>query len=618
MKLRIREGLYQIGLWTTVIVFIIVNTITLPARAQSPPSGGETFVGLPPPPTLVEVPHRLPDGSTKSTTRGGDHPSRVVIVSQIHNAPGWLPNTAYTAATAPPYTRVNSGLGWNPSTQQWVPGQPLAAYQLASASTCTSGKIEPAGTGDAIQDGTCTWRYLSATDYVTLTGWMYDNQAWVRGTTYHFFDIATAGSPLRVYALTDNSCASTVAPAGNGFRVSSDWLRHITPGADGCHWDYLADILYTSRKSYIPTGTFTSSTSIGTIQMKVDADADLWNDREYIAGENGEMSPIVLKNHLNNWHGGGEGGQMTGCNTPGAAPGSPMVKCPNFWIEAAPGESFRDTLTPTEPLAGYDPSRGVAIRDPATYVWPYEPAALLMWDPFTHIIGLQLKSDHGAAYFGYNQDTISDSILDGGSRDPWTSHTAVFLDAGPDVIANSLVITHGSAGVVFKYPGFVLHSTVVDPERAGDVGVETGNKWVFNNTTVSNSAIFGFAHAGAAGNPETAFSSQSSNNVTDAPSGDSGSTTWMGSKSSALVVDIPNTNYGASASAAFVVFGSDWRAKSGGPLVGAGSAFGDFTTGCSAAYPNCANKVVYNFDTSDIVGTARSQRGKYDIGAWQS
>ena len=51
------------------------------------------------------------------------------VVSQIHNAPGWLPNHAYAPATGP-QTRVNSGPGWNGTA--WVPYQPLAAYQLTA------------------------------------------------------------------------------------------------------------------------------------------------------------------------------------------------------------------------------------------------------------------------------------------------------------------------------------------------------------------------------------------------------------------------------------------------------------------------------------------------------
>ena len=111
----------------------------------------------------------------------------------------------------------------------------------------------------------------------------------------------------------------------------------------------------------------------------------------------------------------------------------------------------------------------------------------------------------------------------------WTSHAAVWFDAGPCVVANSLIISHGPEGIIFKYPGIVLHSTIVNLDHTSNsVGIETGNKWVYHDTTVADTAIFGFSHAGATTNAKTPYSPKSSNNVTDAPIGDSGNTTVDG------------------------------------------------------------------------------------------
>jgi hypothetical protein len=66
------------------------------------------------------------------------------------------------------------------------------------------------------------------------------------------------------------------------------------------------------------------------------------------------------------------------------------------------------------------------------------------------------------------------------------------------------------------------------------------------------------------------------------------------------------------------VAAGDWRLSSGSPLRGAGSAYGDFTTNCQTTSPNCPNLTTYNFDSPDIIGTARPQAGRDDIGAWQS
>lgn len=85
---------------------------------------------------------------------------------------------------------------------------------------------------------------------------------------------------------------------------------------------------------------------------------------------------------------------------------------------------------------------------------------------------------------------------------------------------------------------------------------------------------------------------------------------------------LPGTTYGASDSAAFAATGTDWRAKSGGPLADMGSAFGMFGLYCAMGgnrpQPNCPQRVNYDFDTPDIIGTARSQADRYDVGAWQS
>ena len=144
------------------------------------------------PPSTVE------SGSARQLTLPGP-----TIISQIHNAPGWQRNHTYSYATGP-LTRVATGAGWNEAEHSYAPGQPLSAYQLTSSgNACSAASGGPSGTGTAIEDGTCTWKYLSAVDYTSLTGWAFDSPQWKKGTTYHFFDYVTSGSPLRAYALSD-------------------------------------------------------------------------------------------------------------------------------------------------------------------------------------------------------------------------------------------------------------------------------------------------------------------------------------------------------------------------------------------------------------------------------
>jgi hypothetical protein len=578
-----------IGFLATTIIFGLAP----PAQAENQSSGNVTSVDLAAEPRAGQTARNM---SLDSQQR----PPGTLIVSQIHNAPGWRPSHTYTG----PYTRVVSGPGWNPANGSYNPGQTLNAYQLTSTGTCTSvSGGGPRGTEASIKDGTCTWKYLSNVDYISITGWAFDNRPWKHGTIHNYFDYVTSGSPLRAYALEDNSCTSTVAPTGTGTNS-----KVVT--SDGCHWQYQADILYTSAKSYIPTETSTNSNGPMTVMLQANYEARLWNDREYVAGENGEASPIRTQDH-DDWRRDGGGLLLGGCKP---------SQC-HLIVTAAPGESFRDSLTPSDPLAGYDPSKGVAIRNNRPYLWPYEPAGFDVHDNFVDFIGLQITSVHGAAVNAMlslgNMMTIRYCILEGGSQDERTAQAAVTADTN-SVVANSLIISHGPLGIVFKYPGFVLHSTIVNAARVkNSVGIATGTTWVFDYTTVSNTAIFGFTHAVGHYSPDTFWSARTSNNTTDAPAGDSGNGPWPYSRGTISTVDLlPGAIYGVPMVDAFVRPGSDWRLSTASPLRGAGSAFGDFAVNCVVREPSCPGRTTYNFDAFNIIGIARPQAGRYDVGAW--
>ena len=337
-------------------------------------------------------------------------------------------------------------------------------------------------------------------------------------------------------------------------------------------------------------------------------EAQLWNDREYEAGRNGEVSPIRMQHHNDFTD---EGSSIVGCTS------SP---CYHIVITTAPGESFRDSLTPSDPLTGYDPSKGVAIRNSQPWQWPYEPAGIDVHDNYVDVIGLQVKSVHGAAVNGMltygNLMTVRHCILEGGSDDEFTSHAAVTTDTN-SVIANSLIISHGPIGIALKYPGFILHSTIVTPDhRTNSVGIAVGNKWIFNDTTVSNTAIFGFPHAVGHHSEGTSWSPKSSNNMTDAHAGDSGRAHGQ-TRPEGITVDVlPGTTYGVPIASAFVQPGRDWRPSGGSPLRAAGSAFGTFAINCDTKQPSCPQRTTYNFDSTNIIGMARPNAGRYDVGAW--
>ena len=261
-------------------------------------------------------------------------PPTQTIISQIHNAPGWQHSTGYTSRTGP-FTRVVNGPGWDESSDTYKPGQPLNAYQLTSRGSCTSaGSGGPAGTGANITDGTCTWKYLSPVDYISITGWSFDNRPWKSGTAYLYGDYIVTGSPLRAYEqFNPAGCTSAVAPTGTASGSGT-----VFATSDGCQWKYWADVLYSSEKSFIPTQRYASKPN-ASYEMRANYEAQLWNDREYVAGQHGEAVPIRVQAHLDNTQDGFpyhmEGG------------GPICTICYSLILLPAPGESFVDTLTPS-------------------------------------------------------------------------------------------------------------------------------------------------------------------------------------------------------------------------------------------------------------------------------
>lgn len=532
-------------------------------------------------------------------------PPGPVIYSQVHNAPGWLPHHSYRYEQRP-YTRAINGSGWDPATGKYNPGQQLYAYQLVTTGYCTSGGTGPQGEGQAISDGTCTWKYLSRVDYISITGWMYDAPLWRSGVQYKYFTAVTSGSPLTTYEqVNTHGCISTVEPDGQPTTATYSGV----PGyrefmtSDGCAWAPIGVVIYSSERSHIPMQS--GSPQRSQVNLSANYVAQIWNDREYVAGRNGEASPIMPAFHYTNWD---DGTTFTNGGKPYRIVLSP-----------APGESFIDSYRPGERLFGIDSGKGVTVYDPNGYQWPNQPDAIDIRDYNVEVFGLQLDSLHGAAVGSLttftNAATVMNDILQGGSTDSWTEGNAASFDAW-GFVSNSLIIATGPIGVSFKYPGMLVHDTIVNPSRTGGVAVETAATWVFNPTYVADTVIAGFVHAGgfggAFGSKGPAFSDQSNYNITDAPHDDSGTyTLTTGSGSVNIpVYTIPGTDYGARTHELFVAFGENWNP--GRLLRGAGSAIGNLPV----TQPP-SGRLPYLTDDDDLVQTPRPKNGRCDVGALQ-
>lgn len=544
-----------------------------------------------------------PQFKVLSTTLGAN------VNANIHNAPGWAASHAYSTTGA----RALNGAGWTPgSPGHFNPGSALNAYQLTSGSCISAASGGPSGTGSSINDGTCTWKYLSGVDYITLSGWNIDAPFWVSGKTYTFFETMTVndGGVLRAYQYAGGGndtyafCTSTVAPTGIGAGGQGYWTSSTQTTADGCSWGYLGDVTYSSQVASIPAMTWVNNNVAATAHMDRPYTAILWNDAEYVAGSAGERNPITSVNHQSNAL---------------AMEGNVFGQLATITIMAATGESFADTLTTSTPLAGYDTAKGVSIRNPnssASFAAPGPigggNAGILAWDFLLNVSRIQVKAVAGAGIFGFNGNIFSNNIIDGGSfagSGPWCM--AVWVD-NIAIVANNLILNRGCIGVGIKYGNsFMMYNTIVNVGSVSNTAAFAyTHAWVFQEIVFANNIISGFAHV-TGENPGLGtdpINPLSVGNVTDTTGPDNTGTTWWidGTPASSNVVDTPGTTFGVSAASMFVAPGSDYRP--GTATRASGSAFGPFYVNCAPGIPSPPCTPIYQtWDTPDILGNIRPQ-----------
>ena len=585
-------------------------------------------------------------GSVSSPAAQVDGPAfNAAVTLNVHNAPGWLHNHPYTVG-AGPKTRVVNGAGWNEGASAWVPGSALNAYELISGA-CTSANTigaGPTGTGSSISDGGCTWKYLSPVDYITLSGALNDGPPWVSGTTYTFGNYVTTnvGGVLRAYKLDQDSaqapvntttgfCTSTVAPSGTGTGPGFPFnLSPLAPLADGCQWIYLSDVIYSSQRAPIPVVSWVNECCVSPGQsgrFKVNYHGpytiDLWNDAEYLAGASNGFGNEAQTFRL--WfHWGADGYEIGGLSN--QCPFTPGY-CPSITIEAAPpgtttaGESFAVNYTTSTPMAGYDATKGVAIRSTVNIgsYWNDISAGFTSWDQGAIYKGLQFKSQYGIGLNGFNAQIVLGNLVDGGNGSIGggvTNGAALWVDAG-NVIFNNIIISRSTIGFNCKYECVTGYNTIIN---AGSVSDAVATMWgnnQYGDMYIYNTAAYGFGHfTGHISGGGIPFVLHDGNNFTDVVGPDSGFTTyWSGNvtPTSSITVNSPNTSYGTSGASMFQNPASDYRPNTA--LIGGGAAFGTVNWSCTGFHvvgPPCP---VGPYDTPDAIGTARPQSSQYDAGA---
>jgi len=157
-----------------------------------------------------------------------------------------------------------------------------------------------------------------------------------------------------------------------------------------------------------------------TTHLTRDYRALLWNDREYVAGSNHENNPIGEGGHTRGGGIGFEGNQndcVTDIVTTSRSP-PPLARV------------FRDSLTPSSQLMGYDLTKGVSFRNPNKCGGSAcsEPAAFSVGDHWVRVDGLQMQSAYGAGIISWNNEQITNNIIDGGWNNHYTYGTAVWMD----------------------------------------------------------------------------------------------------------------------------------------------------------------------------------------------
>lgn len=483
--------------------------------------------------------------------------------AQIHNACGWEPSTTYTYTAGPPtghFLRVLNGAGWTPTGGPcsrpatggiWSPGSALNAYELldpGGAHTCVSASSGgPSGTDSNITDGSCHWKYLSDVDYITFTGWTLDNGViWTASTNYGLYDVVEVPTTdLPVYQLTTGGCTSTIQPTGTGAGVST---------ADGCTWNYLGKIYYSSHSHPVPMQKFSRDTFQGSISgtsltVTVPPSSLPLSAAQYpyivinapglppfteVASGSGTSWTLTspasspysgtifigdraynVQNQINDLYTGmlwNDNEYVSGANGENSPINiwnhkslyndgiqSWIIPSPanraTIWgfpvtIRPASGEGFADTFAANPSL----PLAGYNANN-GVAIHGVDTVGLELLDTGTIVHGLQLKSDRAAALEVFNFHgcvlcVYDHNIFEGGVGSPHV------VDSEMATMFDNLFVAHGAGGALFDYGGRAYNNTIVCPSgTCAGAAIQNSVNWTTPfGVTMSGNAIFGFAH----------------------------------------------------------------------------------------------------------------------------
>jgi hypothetical protein len=371
--------------------------------------------------------------------------------------------------------------------------------------------------------------------------------------------------------------------------------------------------------------------------------AQLWNDREYVPGQNGEMGPYIwVKYHAlspndTSVDGATEYGPMGWHTTPYALTAAGVQGFAGH-IEAAPGESFADTLAanPGLPLAGYNINNGVGIRGTSGYY------ALSTSENGVRFKRLQIKGDSSQAFMydgidrNGSQLVFERDIIQGGTAGRASGHDATVVCLAQCHYYDNLIITTGQSAIYMVYGGDVVDNTIVCPSGTCWSSANHTRNWIVTEGAMMHgNAVFGFQHfvsddwygeelVQPPKFPAYWATTQGVNNMTDTPSSDgadfpntflidpvsgahryampfyTGATyppsfaqnhdgtprttdppicAWTAGTTpvphSVLTPSTCTVTHGVSPSAAFVAWPGDYRINPTGSLVGGGATFGN-------------------------------------------